>query len=369
MTIPTFWNENWTAAVVNHFWQSTAVVAIAWLLQLALRKNHARVRYWVWFAASVKFLLPFSLLISAGEWLRSFVPSVVGAGPVVADAMQQVTQPFSEMQFFAATQQTASVAHHADRLPMMLITAWLCGALIVAIRFGLGWAKVNAAKRSTWPVEYAADVPVLCSSALIEPGIVGIFRPVLLLPKGILDRLTAEQMRAIVAHEMTHVRRRDNLTSAIHMAVEMIFWFHPAVWWIGARLIEERELACDEAVMQAGSAAHIYAEGILNVCKFYVESPVASAAGVTGADLKKRITRIMTAQLAQKLSVGGRLLIGVAALTALGIPLSLGLACAAQTTAQAQTEGPELPKSSALRKSDPLALGRSDPGQEQHWDG
>jgi uncharacterized protein (TIGR03435 family) len=344
MTFQAFWGESWTAMLVNHLWQSTVVVGIAWVLALALRKNHARVRHWVWFAASVKFLLPFSLLISAGECLRSFIPSVVGARPVVANAMQQVTQPFSEMQFFGATQQTASVANHADRLSMLLIAAWLSGAWIVAIRFGLGWAKVNAAKRNTWPLEYPADVPVLCSSALIEPGIVGIFRPVLLLPKGILDRLTAEQMRAIVAHEITHVRRRDNLTSAIHAAVEMLFWFHPAVWWVGARLIEEREQACDEAVVQAGSAAHIYAEGILNVCKFYVESPVACVAGVTGADLKKRITRIMTAQLAQRLSVGGRLLIGVAGLTALGVPLSLGLAHAAQATAQAQTEGPELPR-------------------------
>jgi bla regulator protein blaR1 len=57
------------------------------------------------------------------------------------------------------------------------------------------------------------------------------------------------------------------------MLVEAIFWFYPPVWWIRTRLIEERERACDEAVLQAGSAANVYAEGILNVCKFYVESP------------------------------------------------------------------------------------------------
>ena len=101
-----------------------------------------------------------------------------------------------------------------------------------------------------WGIRF--DVPVLLSSAKIEPGIFGIVRPVLLLPEGILERLTAEQMRAVVAHEMEHVRRRDNLTFAVHMVVEALFWFFPPVWWIGARLIEERERACDEAVVAAG---------------------------------------------------------------------------------------------------------------------
>ena len=78
---------SWTAALVNHLWQSTAVVVIAWLLAAALKKNHARVRYWVWFAASVKFLLPFSLLIAAGEWMRSLVP-VPAAQPEVASVME-----------------------------------------------------------------------------------------------------------------------------------------------------------------------------------------------------------------------------------------------------------------------------------------
>ena len=91
----------------------------------------------------------------------------------------------------------------------------------------------------------AVGVPVLSSSSLLEPGIFGILRPVLLVPEGIQDHLTSAQLNAIVAHEMCHVRRRDNLTFAIHMAVETLFWFHPVVWWIGARLVEVRELACD----------------------------------------------------------------------------------------------------------------------------
>lgn len=118
------WHEGWTAALVNHLWQSTAVVVIAWLLTAALKKNHARVRYWVWFAASVKFLLPFSLLIVAGGWLRSLVPVPAGQ-PAVASVMEQVTQPFGQTQFFDLGSAPVA-AHHASFWPLILFAIWLC---------------------------------------------------------------------------------------------------------------------------------------------------------------------------------------------------------------------------------------------------
>ena len=69
-----------------------------------------------------------------------------------------------------------------------------------------------------------------------EPGVFGIFRPVLMLPSGVTHKLTSMQMNAIVAHELCHVRRQDNLTAALHM-ISAIFSFHPAVWWIGRQFI------------------------------------------------------------------------------------------------------------------------------------
>jgi len=114
----------------------------------------------------------------------------------------------------------------------------------------------------------------MSSPLRLEPGVFGVREPVLLLPEGITDRLTAPQLEAIVAHEMCHVRRQDNLTAALHMVVEILFWFHPLVWWIRARLVAERERACDEEVLRATAKPAVYAEGILNVCKFYIESPL-----------------------------------------------------------------------------------------------
>ncbi len=333
MNLLASWNQNWTTALVNHLWQSTVVVAIAWLLALALRKNHARVRYWIWMAASVKFLLPFSLLMSAGEWMRSFFAVPVVAQPALANAMVQIAQPFTRTQFFDATP-TVAAAHHANWLPVGLLVAWACGALIVAVRFGRGWMRVYAAKRAARLLALAADVLVLSSPASIEPGIFGIFRPVLLMPGGILQRLSPGQLRAIIAHEMCHVRRRDNLTFVIHMVVETLFWFHPAVWWIGAWLIEERERACDEVVLQSGSEAETYAEGILSVCRFYVESPLACVVGVTGADLKQRIARIMTNLAIHEMSFGRKLLLVSASVMAIAAPVALGVVQLTRVNAQ-----------------------------------
>ena len=177
---------------------------------------------------------------------------------------------------------------------------------------------------------------MLSSPSLLEPGVFGIVQPVLILPEGITSRLTESQLNAILAHEMCHVRRRDNLTFAMHMMVETLFWFHPLVWWIRMQLIEERERACDEAVLQSGSEAEVYAEGILNVCKFYVESPLACASGVTGSDLKKRIVRIMTERLGDNLGSGRKLLLASIALAAVLGPVVFGLVKIPQASAQEQ---------------------------------
>ena len=109
------------------------------------------------------------------------------------------------------------------------------------------------------------------------------------------------------------------------MLVEAVFWFYPLVWWIRARLVEERERACDEAVLQSGSDAEVYAESILNVCKFYVESPLACVSGISGSDLKKRIIRIMTWRAASQLSFSRKLLLATALIAIVIGPVVFGI--------------------------------------------
>lgn len=179
-------------------------------------------------------------------------------------------------------------------------------------------------------------IALIVSGSALEPGIVGVFWQVLLLPAGISERLTDAELDAIIRHELCHVGRRDNLAAAVHMLVEALFWFHPLIWWIGAHLVDERERACDEEVLRLGSAPQVYAEGILKVCEFYLESPLLCAAGVTGSSLKNRIEAIMIHRTGRKLNLTQKLLIMVmAAATVIG-PVAIGVANPAPSRTQTQ---------------------------------
>jgi len=151
-----------------------------------------------------------------------------------------------------------------------------------------------------------------------------LWRPVLLVPEGIEDHLTQRQLDAVLAHELCHVRRCDNARAAVHMLVEAVFWFHPLVWWIGARLVEERERACDEEVLRLGGDPQVYAEGILNVCKRYAEAPLACVSGVSGSDLRRRIESIILGTPGRPLTFGKRLVLGGTATAVFALPLMAG---------------------------------------------
>ncbi len=262
------------SGVANHLWQSTAIAALVALLALVLRGNQARVRYSLWMIASAKFLIPFSLLMVAGGYLRSSVSTPV-AQPAISKMLDQITTPFSQIPGaftsapLAAVQQNVA-AQKANPLPLVLLILWACGFVAVVFSWWRKWRTIRSAVRTASRTGSVGNVPVLSSQSLVEPGVFGIVKPVLLLPEGIAKRLTEAQLSAIFAHEMAHVRRRDNLSAAFHMLVEAVFWFHPMVWWIRTRLVEERERACDEAVLLSGNEPEVYAEGIINVCKHYL---------------------------------------------------------------------------------------------------
>ena len=302
-------------------------------MTLALRKNRAAVRYWIWLAASIKFLIPFSLLIDAGSQFAWRA----------APAIEQRRESFASTRS-AGRLSPSDPAHRLAGAPqapsglpaILLLSVWLLGVAIGVIWWLRRWLHIRATQRAATPLHLNLPIPVMSSSARLEPGVFGIRKPVLLLPEGIAERLTPDQLEAVLAHELCHVRRRDNLTAAIHMVVETIFWFHPLVWWIRARLIEERERACDEDVLNVVSDARVYAEGILNVCKFYLESPLVCVSGVTGSNLKRRIEEIMAHRIARNMDFGRKLLITAAGMAAVAAPIVIGMTDAFPLRGQSQ---------------------------------
>ncbi len=327
----------------NHLWQSTIFAAVVAGLALALRGNQARTRYWLWLAASLKFLFPFSLLVSAGSYLAvSHTQTATRA--VFSSAFEQFGQPFAgdDVAYFARSTPATAAGHSATQYLPLLLVVWLVGSLVVVAVWLARWHRVAAIAKSGVSLQEGPEaaivaqlqngdsaphdkVEIVSTSATIEPGIFGIFRPVLLWPASISGQLTEAHTESIVAHELCHVRRRDNLTATLHMLVESLFWFHPAVWWLGNRLVEDRERACDEAVVESGREPHVYAESILKVCEFCVESPLPCVPGVSGADLKRRIASIMSHRPARALSLGRKLLLGVAVVLAIAAPILAGV--------------------------------------------
>src|SRR6266446_7800228 len=138
------------AAAANHLWQSTLFAILVALLTFAFRKNHARTRYWLWLAASLKFLTPFSLLIGLGSrlpWSRASAGTQVG----LYSAMEQVSQPFSKpttsvvSQAIPSTFTSPSGLIHA--LPLTLATIWFCGFAVVVLVWYVRWRQISVVAR------------------------------------------------------------------------------------------------------------------------------------------------------------------------------------------------------------------------------
>jgi bla regulator protein BlaR1 len=314
------------SSLADHLWQSTICAAVAAFLAFLFRKHRGDVRYWIWMTASLKFLLPFSLLVALGSRLHpssgALSPTRTGE-PFMPILLGGVMAPLTTA---ARVAPSVSPTHAIQTfLTTLLPLIWACGALWILCRWWREWHRIRISIARAMPIHLETPIRALSSPELREPGVFGLWRPVLLLPEEIIARLTPQQLRALLEHELYHVRRRDNLAAALHMIVEAVFWFHLLVWWLGRRIMEERERSCDEHVLQSGSDPLVYAEGILKVCELSLESPLGCLSGITGANLKKRISAIMTNRETRNLRAAGKLLLAAAGAALLAVPLIVGI--------------------------------------------
>lgn len=301
------------APLLDHLWQSSLVAVVVALLTLAFRSNGARVRFWLWFAASLKFLLPFTLLAALGGWLARLYPHTIAAPPAMIVPAIKLSAP-ARMLPAPATPDLAPI----------LLGLWALGFGVVVGSRMLRWVRLNALVAQAQALDEAAPIKVMASSSLMEPGLVGVLRPVVLMPAELLPHLSPGEMQSILAHEASHLARRDNLTAALHMLVEAVFWFWPLVWLIGARMIAERERACDESVLGDGHDPVVYASTILKVCKFCIQSPIACVSGMSGSHLGRRMTHIMSEARVRELSIHKQTFLLAVGLLAVSLPVMAG---------------------------------------------
>jgi bla regulator protein BlaR1 len=317
--------------LANHLWQSTLFGIVAWLLTLVLRPNRAATRYWIWLTASAKFLVPFSLLSGIFRQL-AWRPVRTIADPHFTNAAIAIGRPFAPLVDVPIPSVAAPSFHY---LPAILLSVWLIGCLISAMFLLRTLGQIRKIRCAATPLDLDLPIPVMSSSAQLEPGVFGIWKPTVLLPSGMTDRLEPAQLEALLAHEMCHVRRKDNLTAAIHMIVETIYWFHPLLWWTRVQLVAERERACDEEVLELGCEPQMYAQAILKVCTLCIESPLVCVSGVTGGGLRRRIEAIIANRAGERLNGVKKLLLAGVGAAALAGPIAIGVSYLPAVQAQA----------------------------------
>ena len=308
------------AALLDHLWQSTLSCGVVWVIAQLFRSNGAALRHGLWLAASLKFLVPFAALYGLGA--LAGLPSEVGGQPLFFDgavrAAVPVVSPSTALRVGAATS--------GPGLNSILAMTWFTGALFVAIRWALAWRSAHVLAREAREMP-GAPPDARVTHANVEPAVAGSFNAVVLLPAGLLGKLTDRQMGAVLAHEREHIRRYDNLTANLQRLVETLFWFHPAAWWIGRRMLEERERACDEAVLEGGHDGAEYAAGILEVCRHCIERPsFRFAVSALSGNLAERVRRILDDARPASLSVAKVATLLAGTLVFAGIPLITGAA-------------------------------------------
>jgi beta-lactamase regulating signal transducer with metallopeptidase domain len=193
------------------------------------------------------------------------------------------------------------------RIDIWTMRIWCIGVVLASLRLRLGLNGVARLRESGQPagpalrrtLEKLMDrmgvtqrVELLVSTVTSGPGMAGIFRPVIFLPAAALANLPPEYLEAVLAHEIAHIRRHDYLVNLFQIAAETLLFYHPAVWWLSARIREEREYCCDDAAVRSCQNVAGYARALTALEKLRLSAP-APALGGTDGPLLRRIQRLL----------------------------------------------------------------------------
>src|SRR5262249_51624891 len=223
----------------------------------------------------------------------------------------------------------------------VLTALWLVGVAACFARWGwrrrrfaavaLGGEKVEAGREAEMLEDLKSrlgvgrPVGLVISSSFAEPVVWRALRPVIVLPRGLAERLSDGELESVLKHELFHVKRLDNLFGSLQMFVCCLFWFHPLVRLIDRRLIEERELMCDERVILSGAAPEAYAASLWKVVQFGFGWPVDGVSRAAGANLKRRIKLMLNASHRSKSSSASRALAGITFVALIALAAAMAL--------------------------------------------
>jgi len=224
-----------------HLLYASIVCLAAWVLT-SLRKGSATWKYWIWVATSLNFLVPLGGFFDGfGATRVLWATQLSGLADVGIGISRNLT------------------------VGAVLLGVWLFGAvfmlarLLLRVRRDRRDAPVSASQNAVALRQrfLAHGVPVRLSAMGEAPCVDGVLRPQISLPQGVDRLLSDAELDAVLIHEVTHARRRDNLIGLLHEVVLCGLWFHPLVWLTGFRLAIFRELSCDDSVIASSRGADL----------------------------------------------------------------------------------------------------------------
>lgn len=323
-------------AIVHSVWQAGVIAVLTAGALFTLRRAAAATRYWVAvFGLAMMAATPVATVyvwqisgvapsspakhqdVLAGQ--TAAPPSISNGAPLDKPA---VTTRAERGSATAALGSSGSL----ERYFGWIVAVWLLGVLVFSMRTvaGFMWARrltregtkaVNDQLRGT--AARIADhmgirtaVRVLESSRVSVPMLVGWVRPVMLMPASVLTGLLPQQIEAILAHELAHVRRHDYVINLLQTVVETLYFYHPAAWWLSGRIREEREHACDDLAVAACGGDRVFYSRVLLMVEESRGAAPALAVAVSGGSLPRRIQRLLGVEQAH-LDIGPRWYAGV----------------------------------------------------------
>ncbi|HTX76202.1 MAG TPA: M56 family metallopeptidase [Terracidiphilus sp.] len=275
-SILTGWSGSAASALVAAVWEGALLATAVWVVLRLLPRLSAAARSVVWLNVFVLMAL------------LHLVPLLTGAP--------------------AAGQATASHPLRLDpRWSLLIAGLWLALSLLRAAQLATGAAHLRRLGRGAQPMDVSADlaellehhghsVELCVSQEVARPSVLGFFRPRILVPPGLIERLTPAELKQVILHEMEHLRRGDDWTNLIQKLALVLFPLNPALAWVERRLCTERELACDDRVLHEGSGRKAYALCLAHLAEY---SLVRRGFGlVLGAwehrpELVRRVQRIL----------------------------------------------------------------------------
>jgi beta-lactamase regulating signal transducer with metallopeptidase domain len=269
--------------------RASAVLAGGWALTALIRRASAATRHFAWLCAIVLAALVPVATIVVPDWTvqapRGFsdmAPTFAAPGVHPVEQHQEAAATPAHIPPTGERDSVSAPAVTARRLDLItvLVSAWAVGATAVVLYMLLGIAAVSRLRRSARPVTSAwIDEAQTLAEAFDAPSVAfmestmtgmpiacGVWRPAILMPRA-AGAWPAERLRVAVLHELAHIRRRDCLTQAVAQLVCALYWFNPLAWVAVRRLRAERERACDDFVLAAGTKGSEYATHLLDIAR------------------------------------------------------------------------------------------------------